>query len=24
LEKQWKTPINWEIRDNDEQMSFGI
>lgn len=22
LERQWKAPINWEIRDNDEQMSF--
>jgi len=24
LERNWKQPINWEIKDNDEQMSFWI
>lgn len=24
LEKYWKTPIDWEIKDHDEQMSLGM
>jgi uracil-DNA glycosylase len=24
LERNWQTPINWEIKDNDEQMTFWI